>query len=318
MSYGNNAVVSFDDRTNLVLSNESLFIESATCDSIKWNKEKQFAIQLLQNNDYLANVAMKQPSSMQNALVNVAAIGISLNPALKHAYLVPRNINKKQQVCLDISYMGLLHIAQDSGAIAWGQSKLVYSNDTYINKGIDKEPSHEYQSFGDRGNLIGVYCVVKTSTGDFLTEEMSIEECFKIRGRSEAFKKGHGPWKTDEGEMIRKTVVKRAHKYWPKCVRLAEAVEALNNNGEGIAFDEEPQAPVITPEEYQAAQDELIQGANDQLSTSMNTMNCCETIKDLEVEFVNIWRFLKTNELFKNMIVNAVTCKDLNKKRLEA
>jgi recombination protein RecT len=37
----------------------------------------------------------------------VAAIGITLNPASKLAYLVPRD----GMVCLDISYMGLLHRA---------------------------------------------------------------------------------------------------------------------------------------------------------------------------------------------------------------
>ncbi len=57
---------------------------------------------------------------------------------------------------------------------------------------------------------------------------MSIDEIFDIRGRSEAFKRGNGPWKTDEGEMIRKTVVMRAYKYWPKCERLGEAIQMLS------------------------------------------------------------------------------------------
>ena len=214
----------------LVNSQESFFRNVSSSDAVKWEKESQFAIQQLQNNSFTQGVAMKNQTSLQNAIINVSAIGISLNPALKHAYLVPR----KGGVCLDLSYMGLLHLAQSSGVILWGQCKIVRANDTYQNAGLSKEPSHLSNTFGDRGEIVGAYCTVKTVDGDFLTEEMSIAEIFEIRERSEAFKRKSGPWKTDEGEMIRKTVVKRAYKYWPKCERLGSAIQMLNDNGEGI------------------------------------------------------------------------------------
>lgn len=214
---------------------EGLFLPVLSDESVKWEKEKQFAIQALASNDYLAKIAGNNQASLQNAIINIASIGISLNPALKHAYLVPR----KGGVCLDLSYMGLLHLAQSSGVILWGQCKVVRANDTYQNTGLSKEPSHLADTFGDRGEIVGAYCTVKTVDGDFLTEEMSIKEIFEIRARSEAFKKGNGPWKTDEGEMIRKTVVKRAYKYWPKCERLGSAIQMLNDNGEGLANEKD-------------------------------------------------------------------------------
>lgn len=214
---------------------EGLFLPVLSDDSVKWEKEKQFAIQALASNDYLAKIAGNNQASLQNAIINIASIGISLNPALKHAYLVPR----KGGVCLDLSYMGLLHLAQSSGVILWGQCKVVRANDTYQNTGLSKEPSHLADTFGDRGDIVGAYCTVKTVDGDFLTEEMSIKEIFEIRARSEAFKGGKGPWKTDEGEMIRKTVVKRAYKYWPKCERLGSAIQMLNDNGEGLVNEKD-------------------------------------------------------------------------------
>lgn len=224
---------------------ESLFLPVVSDESVKWEKEKQFAIQALTANDYLAKIAGQKPATLQNAIINIASIGISLNPALKHAYLVPR----KGGVCLDLSYMGLLHLAQSSGVILWGQCKLVRANDTYQNAGLSKEPTHLANTFGDRGEVVGAYCTVKTVDGDFLTEEMSIAEIFEIRGRSEAFKKGNGPWKTDEGEMIRKTVVKRAYKYWPKCERLGSAIQMLNDNGEGIVTEKDVTPETITAEQ---------------------------------------------------------------------
>jgi hypothetical protein len=39
--------------------------------------------------------------------------------------------------------------------------------------------------------------------------------------------------------MIRKTVVKRAYKYWPKCERLGSAIQMLNDNGEGIVAEKD-------------------------------------------------------------------------------
>lgn len=72
-----------------------------------------------------------------------AGIGISLNPAQKLAYLVPR----KGAICLDISYMGLMHIAQQSGAIKWCQSAIVRRNDQFRREGLDKPPIHIYNDF---------------------------------------------------------------------------------------------------------------------------------------------------------------------------
>lgn len=218
------------DLIQYINEQESYFLPVLSDESVVWEKEKQFAIQAISSNDYLAKIAQSNQASLQNAIINIASIGISLNPALKHAYLVPR----KGGVCLDLSYMGLLHLAQSSGVILWGQCKIVRANDTYQNAGLSKEPSHLADTFGDRGEIVGAYCTVKTVDGDFLTEEMSIKEIFEIRARSEAFKRGSGPWKTDEGEMIRKTVVKRAYKYWPKCERLGTAIQMLNDNGEGV------------------------------------------------------------------------------------
>ena len=218
-----------------VSQQEGLFLPVVSDESVTWEKEKQFAIQALTANDYLAKIAASKPATLQNAIINIASIGISLNPALKHAYLVPR----KGGVCLDLSYMGLLHLAQSSGVILWGQCKVVRANDTYQNAGLSKEPTHIANTFGDRGDIVGAYCTVKTVDGDFLTEEMNINEIYDIRERSEAYKRKSGPWVTDESEMIRKTVVKRAYKYWPKCERLGSAIQMLNDNGEGIVSEKD-------------------------------------------------------------------------------
>lgn len=210
------------------------------CDkSIDFDREAGFALQILRANDYLTKIATANKESLYAAITNVGAIGISLNPAARLAYLVPR----KGGVCLDISYMGLMDIAQSAGVIRWGQAVIVREKDSFELQGIDREPRHIYQPFAERGKIIGVYVVVKTSDGDYLTHAMPISKVYDIRDRSEAWKAylkdntKKCPWNTDEDEMIKKTCVKQASKYWPKRERLDQAIHHLNTDGgEGITL----------------------------------------------------------------------------------
>lgn len=202
--------------------------------SLNFEREAGFAIQQLSRNKFTMDCAMNNRQSVYDAMVNVAAIGRSLNPATKEAYLVPRD----GRICLDVSYIGLLATAVDSGSILWGQARLVHESDTFALNGFDKVPTHTYNPFSkDRGPIVGTYVVVKTAHGDFLTDTMTLDEAYAIRDRSAAWKASKsGPWKTDEGEMIKKTVVKRASKMWPKSERLDNTIHLLNTeNGEGLA-----------------------------------------------------------------------------------
>jgi len=209
---------------------------------ISFERESAFALQILQQSDYLCKVAMGCPMSLTAAINNIASIGISLNPAKKQAYLVPR----KGRVCLDISYLGLLDLAVDTGSILWGQANVVRAADKFSMRAIGELPEHQFDPFSpDRGEIVGSYCVVKTADNSFLTTAMSIKEINDIRDRSEAWKSYMKdkskvcPWVTDFPEMANKTVVKKASKYWPKKnVRLEEAIHHLNTDGgEGLERD---------------------------------------------------------------------------------
>lgn len=220
---------------------------------ISFEREAGFAIQQLSRNDYSMKIAMDNRQSVVDAVVNIAAIGISLNPAKKQAYLVPRD----GRICLDISYIGLLDLAIQSGSIMWGQAELVYGLDDFKLKGFDRPPEHGRDPFSkDRGDIVGVYVVVKTRDGDYLTTTMQIDEVYDIRNRSSAWiavqqkKAKTCPWVTDEGEMIKKTVIKRAYKMWPKADRLDTAIHHLNTvNEEGLESiaqeDRQAKGPVI-------------------------------------------------------------------------
>lgn len=235
--------------TQIIQQQEQTFAQvNQDPEQINFRREAEFALQHLQNNNFLLSTAQKQPEALKNAIINVASVGISLNPAKKHAYLVPRD----GKVMLDISYLGLVEMAEQSGGIEWVQAKIVRHGDSYQNTGIDSKPIHNYSAFGNRGDIVGVYCTAKLPSGDYLTHEMPIDAVNKIKMRSQSFKSGKSsPWKTDEEEMIKKTCIKQAAKLWPnRSAKLERAIDYLNET-QGIDFKTEQggSAPNMATEE---------------------------------------------------------------------
>lgn len=221
-----------------ILATEPTFNAVLSDKSVVFQREAEFAIQVLSGSEYALKVALGNRQSVVNAVTNLAAIGLSLNPARKLAYLVPRD----GKICLDVSYMGLVELAVASGSVRWAKAELVRAADQFELAGFGHPPSHKFNPFAkDRGEIVGVYCVAKTADGDYLTDTMSIDEVRDIRDRSSAWKawiakQKKCPWVTDPGEMAKKTVLKRASKMWPKTERLDQAIHYLNNEGgEGLA-----------------------------------------------------------------------------------
>lgn len=237
--------------------------------TIAFKREMEFAMQVFSGNEFLARAAASTPAATRSAILNLSSIGITLNPAKKLAYLVPRKIGDKFQVCLDISYFGIMHIAQQAGAILWCQSAIVRKNDKFTLIAIDKPPQHEFNAFDtieSRGDVVGAYVVAKTPDGDYLTHTMRASDIFAIRDRSEAWKAFVAkkvkscPWSTDEEQMILKTVVKQAHKYWPRRDRLDQAIDYINTDGgEGINFAAERGVE----KDVSPATDETLKAIND-------------------------------------------------------
>ena len=155
---------------------------------LDFDQECLFARQALMANEYLAKVAVSNKVSLCDAVYNVATTGISLNPAHSHGYLVPRKVGGQLKVCLDISYRGFLKIATDSGLTKYMKAELVYSEDEFQYLGFDQRPIIKTNPFKDRGELIGVYAMAVLHDDSVLVENMTIDEVYKIRDSSEAYK----------------------------------------------------------------------------------------------------------------------------------
>lgn len=247
------AVATLPKWKEAIVGAQERFVAIAERDKLlDWARESMFALQALEKSDYLRKVAEQNPGSLRNAIVNVAAIGLTLNPASQYAALVPR----KGAICLDVMYRGFIRLATDSGSVKWAQAELVYEGDDFLYKGKAEAPLHEVENpfRSDRKIVLGAYTIARTADGADLTEIMSAEEINRIRDRSEgwqAFKNGkasQSPWDSDWGEMAKKTVIKRARKTWPEskdsrsAERLQTAVD-LSNEADGFAALEHAPEP---------------------------------------------------------------------------
>ena len=279
---------------SLIDQQEGLFREAGK--DLDWSKERLYAGQLLSASPFATGLALKNPVSVTNAMTNLSSIGLSLNPATKYAYLVPRD----NKICLDISYMGLIKIATDSGAIRWAKAEAVYANDNFIYKGVAVMPEVHCDPFKPRGEFAGVYCVAKTSDGDFLVGTMSADEVYTIRGRSKAFASGNNcPWKTDFIEMAKKTIIKRDSKTWPKSERMMQASDILNEH-EGY-LDEYLVNPASKPKYNHES--ELTQGEAEKIAKQLEFLVNSDDSDSLFNEYMglesdkqlDVWQYLPSS-----------------------
>lgn len=244
--------------------------------NMNFERECQFALDSLKKNAFLARVARSNLDSLKSAIMNIAATGLTLNPAEQYAFLVPRKFkigyDQVDFVCLDISYRGLVKAATDTGSVLYVKADIVYEKDTFEIGEIGKAPVHKHNPFAKgRGEIVGAYCVAKTAHGDYLTDVMSAEELYKIRDKSESWKnekaRVYSPWFNFETEMMKKTVIKRASKLWPKTKlseKLHSAIDIVNEH-EGIDFtpekslqEEALEEGHIPPEQRQAGPEYLV------------------------------------------------------------
>lgn len=215
---------------------------------VQFTKELSYASQIVAGSEALQRCSTE---SIRAAFLNVAGLGLTLNPSMKLAYLVPR----KGRCCLDISYIGLLHVATESGSVAAAKAEIVRANDQFEYHGPFQAPKHKYDPFAtneSRGIIIGVYCLARLPDGTAIVDTMNLETLSQIRDASKSSR--DSPWASWPEEMCKKAVIKRAYKTWPQRPRMSKTVDYLNNEeGNAAPLDITPPRPALRNDPTQAA-----------------------------------------------------------------
>lgn len=209
-------------------------------------KEISFAIQSINRSAQLQKCSKE---SLMQAVLNVSNVGLTLNPAAKEAYLIPRysSITRSMEATLDPSYIGLVKLLTDTGSVKSMVCQLVHRGDRFeLDLANNLSPvSHRPElNSNNRGEVIGVYALATLSDNTRQVEWMDIEEVNSIRDRSEtykAFKSGKiqsCTWASDYGEMTRKTVIKRIYKYLPRSEKAAILDNAIDLDNQDYTASE--------------------------------------------------------------------------------
>jgi len=198
----------------------------------KAKSELGFAMQIFQQSEYLQRC---DPTSILNAVVNVARTSITLNPVMRLAYLIPR----KNRCVLEFSYMGLVAMLRDNGCIKSISAHIVYSDEEFEyniaeNKIMHKPNYAETEQEHNSRKIIGCYSRATLPNNEVVYEFMPMWEIEKVKRMSDGSDSKFSAWQTWKDEMIKKSVIKRHFKMLisgnpTEALSTALAIENENN-----------------------------------------------------------------------------------------
>jgi recombination protein RecT len=219
---------------------------------LDWKREVGFAVQIIMRDDRLLQCDL---SSIVNAVVNLAAVGLTLNPIKQQATIVARwNRDKRcYEAGLTIMYRGLAYLAGQAG-VTNIVTDVVYSADEFSVSRTDQGDQYVHKinvttpRDGVSNKFVGVYVAARMPGNKALpkVEWIPAEDIYAMRDQSDGYRDDKGevrknsPWVKWFDEMAKKSGLKRAQKRWeesaidsPHWERLQQAV-SIDNVTEGV------------------------------------------------------------------------------------
>jgi recombination protein RecT len=178
--------------------------------------ELGFAAMLMEKNPILKQCT---PSTIANAVINVARTGITLNPVLKLAHLVPRKNKGVWECTMDFDYKGLVKVLKDNNCVKDIRAVIVYKDEVYEESLSPITPhKHEVKHTDteeeqNKRQFRGVYAIVLLPDNTVIyTPFMPYWEVLKVEKVSQGGGSEYSPWKKWREEMVKKTKIKRDFK----------------------------------------------------------------------------------------------------------
>lgn len=188
--------------------------------------ELGFAKQLIAKTPALQKCSL---DSIVDSIINVGRLNLTLNPALKLAYLIPRD----SKSVLEVSYMGLISILKKSGGCKYIDAFVVYQDEEFnFNPAMGTLHHVPYFAVTEteqkNRKIIGVYSRAILSTNENVYCFMPMWEIDKVRNVSKNKGEKWSAWNLWEEEMIKKTVIKRHFKTLVSGTELEEIANAIS------------------------------------------------------------------------------------------
>ncbi len=259
-------------------------------DETKIKKEISFACQVINGSKQLTETTIE---SRMKAVINIANIGLTLNPTANEAYLIKRYYNNANQCDLEVSYRGMLKLVFQEGIVKSIKTYVVHENDHFeIGNILDCKPDH-HPVFKAQGDIICVYSIAEFHDGSKQMEYLRLDDINAIKEKSESYKSFKNkkistcPWVEWEGEMCRKSNIRRFVKHLPRGENQAllnAAIEIDNRDYQASWGKRNFIESLLSTSTYEEAQKEAIENA----LPAMEDERANELIQELKLNQLDV------------------------------
>lgn len=154
------------------------------------------------------NLRRCSPQSLFECVLKAAQCGLEIGTVDQHAFIIPY----KDEATFQPSYRGLIFRLVQAGVVSHMYADIVCKNDEVeIISGTERRFIHKPKIFGDRGPVIGAYCVATLPNGmtDFEIMELSDLDAIEKAALRISGGKPSPAWQFFKREMQKKSVIKR-------------------------------------------------------------------------------------------------------------
>lgn len=249
--------------TALAALKKNIAGEMKTIANLVGEKEsKKFISSCVACYQQVPTLAYCQPTSLMNAFLEAARVGLFPSNSLGEAYILPFYDTKKNATLaqFQIGYKGFVTLFWRAGVVSVS-SQVVFENDKFeYEYGLDPILRHT-PATGERGKPIAAYAIAKVQ-GEKIFRVMTESEIMQIKATSKAKDSEFSPWNSNDPEkwMWQKTVIKQLAKLLPKTEKLSRAIEVDNICERGGYFGEAKDE--IVEAEFALSNDEKIDTTN--------------------------------------------------------
>lgn len=245
-------IVRFEEYLTANRSLSSSFTQRRRDKGVLFQAERTYALEIMNANpDVYRNCNQE---SVGTALLDLATTGLTLSPRLGLAYLVPY----KGQVKLEISYKGMEQMCFAVGLLKDLNCDIVREGDTFLERHTADGPNFEHipqpprggiaadgslQKAGDERLIVAAYCMARFTNGGRHFERMYAQDLRRVVEAATAKNKDKNgntslpfTYKLWLGEMLKKAVIRRAWKHWPKNQALQNVIELVDRHSTPIDF----------------------------------------------------------------------------------
>lgn len=191
-----------------------------------------------------------EPTTLLGAVMLAAQLKLEIGPALGHFYLTPRKEHGKQ-ICLPIiGYKGFIELAYRSGRVGKIETFLIRDGDHFTH-GANSERGRFFDwtplDYEEKRSWTGAIVTAHINGASNVVWAYMPKE--KILDRRPSYW-ASTPWKTNEEEMARKTMVREIAAYLPMSTDLGKAIQADEQKVQQIAGVTELQVTRDDPDTY--------------------------------------------------------------------